>query len=70
MSLVQVQADIAARDQQDRARATAPLRPAEDATVLDTTFLTPDQAFEAALRVMEARTSPLTSPSSSGRGPG
>ena len=52
--LAQVQADMVARDEQDRARATAPLRPAADAVVLDTTLQTADQAFEAALRAVRA----------------
>ena len=52
--LAQVQADMVARDEQDRARAAAPLFPAVDAVVLDTTLLTADQAFEAALRAVRA----------------
>ncbi len=47
--------DIAARDEQDRARAAAPLRPAADAVLLDTTALDPDSAFAAALAIVRAR---------------
>jgi CMP/dCMP kinase len=39
----QVQAEIAARDQRDRTRATSPLIPAEDAVVVDTTQKSIDQ---------------------------
>jgi cytidylate kinase len=38
---------IAARDHQDRTRAVAPLRPAADAVVIDTTSLTPEAVFQA-----------------------
>jgi cytidylate kinase len=43
-----VQAELAARDESDRARATAPLRPAEDAVLLDTSALTADEALARA----------------------
>ncbi len=39
-----------ARDAQDAARAAAPLRPAADAMMLDTTLLEPDEAFAARWR--------------------
>ncbi|MBV9777806.1 MAG: (d)CMP kinase [Acetobacteraceae bacterium] len=52
--LEQVRRDMQARDASDAARATAPLRPAEDAIVLDTTELDPEAAFGAALRAIEA----------------
>ncbi len=48
-SLATVTAELRARDEQDSHRSTAPLRPASDATVLDTTGMDPDQAFAAAL---------------------
>jgi len=41
---------IARRDDQDRNRAVAPLRPADDAEVVDTTLLTPEEVFETLLR--------------------
>ncbi|HTQ13660.1 MAG TPA: (d)CMP kinase [Rhizomicrobium sp.] len=47
--------DIAERDARDRGRATAPLRPAPDAVLLDTTHLDIDAAFQAALDIVEAR---------------
>ena len=50
--LAQVQADLVLRDTTDSARAAAPLRPAADAAVLDTTNLTPDEVFAAALQAL------------------
>jgi cytidylate kinase len=44
-----VERDIRARDQQDAARAVAPLRPAADAVVIDTTSLDREAAFAAVL---------------------
>jgi cytidylate kinase len=41
-----VQAEIAARDERDRTRATSPLVPAKDAAVLDTTHKTIDQVVD------------------------
>lgn len=38
-------AEIRARDLRDRQRATAPLRPAEDAVVIDTTHISADSVF-------------------------
>lgn len=48
-------ADIRARDARDRGRATAPLRPAPDAILLDTTDLDIDAAFAAALALVRTR---------------
>jgi cytidylate kinase len=48
-TLAQVRADLESRDAADVARAAAPLRPAEDAVILDTTAMDAGQAFEAAL---------------------
>ncbi|MDB5373626.1 MAG: (d)CMP kinase [Belnapia sp.] len=50
-----VAAELAARDEQDRQRAVAPLKPAEDATVLDTTSLDAEAAFAAAMALVRAR---------------
>jgi len=41
--------DLAERDARDAARAVAPLKPAPDARVLDTTGLAPDEAADAVL---------------------
>lgn len=48
-------ADIRARDARDTNRATAPLKAAEDAVELDTTSLDADDAFAAALAIVEER---------------
>lgn len=47
--------DIKERDARDRNRAIAPLRPATDATLLETTHLDIDAAFEAALALVKSR---------------
>ncbi|MGA2639127.1 (d)CMP kinase [Methylocella sp.] len=46
--------EIRKRDQRDSNRAAAPLKPAKDAVVLDTTKLDVDAAFKAALAMVEA----------------
>jgi len=50
-----VLADIRRRDARDSSRAAAPLRPAEDVALLDTTELDVEAAFRAALDLVEAR---------------
>lgn len=58
-SFEQVLADVRARDTRDMERAEAPLRPADDATVIDTSRLTIDQAVAAAVAAVTAiRTDP------------
>ena len=47
-------ADIRKRDERDKNRATAPLLPAADAHLLDTTDLDIDAAFRAAVDIVEA----------------
>lgn len=47
-------ADIKRRDERDRNRSVAPLRPAPDAHLLDTTHLDIDSAFRAAIEIVEA----------------
>ncbi|MCB1328335.1 MAG: (d)CMP kinase [Maritimibacter sp.] len=47
--------DVKARDARDSARATAPLKPAEDAVVIDTSELTIEEAVAAAVGAIEAR---------------
>jgi cytidylate kinase len=49
-----VLADIRRRDARDESREAAPLRPAPDAVLLDTTDLSIDAAFDAARRIVEA----------------
>jgi cytidylate kinase len=49
-------ADLAERDKRDSERAEAPLKPAPDADVLDTSDLDPDAAFRMALGLISAKT--------------
>ncbi len=51
----QVLADIRARDQRDSSRSTAPLVPATDAALLDTSFLSIEASVEKAIALVEAR---------------
>jgi CMP/dCMP kinase len=53
--LTQVESELRARDAQDAGRATAPMRAAEDAAVLDTTELGIEEAFAAALAIVRSR---------------
>jgi CMP/dCMP kinase len=50
-----VLADILARDQRDRTRSIAPLKPAADALLLDTSRLDIDAAFAAALGLVQPK---------------
>jgi cytidylate kinase len=49
-----VLADILRRDERDRSRAIAPMKPAADAHLLDTTHLDIDAAFRAAVEIVNA----------------
>jgi cytidylate kinase len=53
ISEADVLADIRQRDERDSSRAVAPLKPAADAHILDTTSLDIDGAFRAALALVE-----------------
>lgn len=48
--------DMKERDFRDTNREIAPLKPAEDGVILDTSHLTPDQALEEALRIVRLKT--------------
>lgn len=48
-------AEVMERDARDMGRADAPLRPAEDAVILDTSEMTVDEAVARAIAVIEAR---------------
>ncbi len=50
-------ADILQRDERDRNRAAAPLKPAADADLLDTTDLTIDAAIQQAIALVNAKIS-------------
>ena len=49
-----VLADIRIRDERDGGRSSAPMRPADDAVLLDTSEMTIEQAADAARRIVEA----------------
>jgi cytidylate kinase len=53
ISLAAVRADLKARDRRDAERAEAPLRPADDAVILDTTELSIDAAIAAAIAAVD-----------------
>lgn len=48
-----VRADVAARDQRDTERAHAPMKPAADAVLIDTSELSPEEAIARALAAVE-----------------
>ncbi|MDO5141843.1 MAG: (d)CMP kinase [Eubacteriales bacterium] len=48
--------DVVERDRQDMTRATAPLRQAADAVLLDTSELTLEQSIEAVLQIIQDKT--------------
>jgi cytidylate kinase len=51
----EVLADVKARDDRDMNRAEAPMKPAEDAVLIDTSSLSIEEALAAALREIEAK---------------
>ena len=54
VALEDVLADIHRRDARDGGRNTAPMKPAPDAVLLDTSEMTIEQAADAARRIVEA----------------
>jgi CMP/dCMP kinase len=50
-----IRAEMAARDEADSTRAVAPMRPAEDAVLLDTSALTSDQALARAEAIIRSK---------------
>jgi cytidylate kinase len=54
VELADVLEDIHRRDARDGGRDAAPMRPAADAVLLDTSEMTIDQAADAARRIVEA----------------
>ncbi|MEX0351449.1 MAG: d(CMP) kinase, partial [Paracoccaceae bacterium] len=50
-----VLADVRARDERDATRSTAPMRPAEDAVLVDTSALRIDEAVAHAIAAIEAK---------------
>ena len=55
-NFAQILAEIKDRDFRDRNRAVAPLKPADDALLLDSTLLTIEQVIEQALAYIQQRT--------------
>jgi cytidylate kinase len=53
ISYEEIHAQIAARDTLDRTREISPLLPAEDALLLDTSYLGIEAAFEAAINLID-----------------
>ncbi len=56
----QVLAEVRERDDRDMTRAEAPLKPAPDALVLDTSTMTIEQAVTEAIRIVAARSASST----------
>jgi CMP/dCMP kinase len=54
----EILADILRRDERDSSRAVAPLKPAADAYLLDTTHLDVESAVKAAIAIVEKRPRP------------
>jgi cytidylate kinase len=54
VTLADVAADLAARDARDEGRTDAPLRPAPDARLLDTSAMSIEEAVAAAIAAVEA----------------
>ena len=54
--------DLRSRDQRDRNRADSPLRPAEDAVLLDSTHMTLDEAVKAAEVIVEEKLASMGEP--------
>ncbi|WP_067732856.1 (d)CMP kinase [Novosphingobium naphthalenivorans] len=55
VSLDEIAADLAQRDERDCTRKEAPLRPAEDAVLLDTSDLPRDKAIATAIAMVNAK---------------
>ena len=55
LTVAQVLNDLRARDDRDAARDVSPMRPADDALLLDTTELSIDEAVAQAITVVQAR---------------
>lgn len=53
-TLVEIEADLRRRDERDRTRATAPLIPASDAIILDTSHMNVTEAVSAAIDAAKA----------------
>ena len=54
-SYEKVLSDMIARDKRDQERASAPLKPAEDAILIDTSDMTAEQVINKAVEIIEAK---------------
>lgn len=63
ISYEQVKLDLEARDQRDSTRHVAPLRPAPDAVVIDSTHMSLEQVVEEVLKICRARLENAAPPS-------
>jgi cytidylate kinase len=55
VNIARLLTDIKARDERDTQRAVAPLVPAEDAVVIDSTHLDITQVFEKAMEIVRTK---------------
>jgi CMP/dCMP kinase len=55
VDIAELARDLAIRDKRDAERSDAPLKPADDAILLDTSELSIDEAFERAREIIKAR---------------
>lgn len=53
VSLEEIEKEVRERDAQDSSRVLAPLRPAEDAQIIDSTGLTPEEVVERILAIIQ-----------------
>jgi cytidylate kinase len=56
-----IEKSLTERDHREATRAVSPMRPADDAVVIDTSDMTPDEVLEAAMGLWAARMAPVPS---------
>lgn len=61
-TLAAIEDDLIARDMRDSTRAEAPLKPADDAVLLDTSALDRDAAVAAAIAIVDRRRKSIRQP--------
>jgi cytidylate kinase len=55
VNIARLLTDIKARDERDSQRSVAPLIPAEDAVIIDSTDLDINQVFDSAMEIINSR---------------
>jgi cytidylate kinase len=55
VNIARLLTDIKARDERDSQRSVAPLVPAEDAIIIDSTDLDINQVFDSAMEIINSR---------------